>query len=129
MFHNMFLSFCYESKNKMVVSLVRSIHIFFSLSQVKELVVRVVFAPSRDLLVLKRPFEAWPESGRDRMDWIWLTCDLWDFRKDGHVPCFRNISDGGHYVMSSPYYVLIQINECLKQKSWKICYFLNGKGI
>ena len=40
----MFLSFCYESKNKMVVSLVQSIHIFFSLSQVKKLVVRVVFA-------------------------------------------------------------------------------------
>ena len=35
----MFLSFCYESKNKMVVSLVQSIDIFFSLSQVKKLVV------------------------------------------------------------------------------------------
>ena len=65
--HNMFLSFCYESENKTVVSVVQSIDIF-SLSQVKKLVVRVVFALSRDFLVLKRSFESCPESGRDRMD-------------------------------------------------------------
>ena len=43
-------------------------YIFFSLSQVKKLVVRVVFPLSRDFLVLKRSFEACPESGRGRMD-------------------------------------------------------------
>ena len=43
-------------------------HIFFSLSQVKKLVVRVVLAPSRDFLVLKQPIEACLESGRGRMD-------------------------------------------------------------
>ena len=43
-------------------------YIFFSLSQVKKLVVRDVFAPSRDFLVLKRTFEACPESEQDRMD-------------------------------------------------------------
>ena len=43
-------------------------YIFFSLSQVKKLVVRVVFPLSRDFLVLKRSFEACPESGRDRMN-------------------------------------------------------------
>ena len=32
------------------------------------MVVRVVLVPSRDFLVLKRSFEVWPESGRDRMD-------------------------------------------------------------
>ena len=32
------------------------------------MVVRVVLVPSRDFLVLNRPFEACPESGRDRMD-------------------------------------------------------------
>ena len=65
----------------MVVSVVQSIDIF-SLSQVKKLVVRVVFAPSRDFLVLKPSFEACPDSGRDRMDWIWLTCDLCDRKID-----------------------------------------------
>ena len=53
---NMPLSSCYESKNKMVVSVVQSIDCFFLLR--KKMVVRVVFAPSRDFLVLKRPFEA-----------------------------------------------------------------------
>ena len=32
------------------------------------MVVRVVFAPSRDFFVLKVSFEACPESGRDQMD-------------------------------------------------------------
>ena len=41
---------------------------FFSLNQVKTLVVRIVFASSRDFLVLKRLFGARPESGRDRLD-------------------------------------------------------------
>ena len=63
----MFPSFCYESKNKMVVSVVQSIDIY-SLSQVKKMVVRVVFALSRDFLVLKRSFEAYPKSRQDRMD-------------------------------------------------------------
>ena len=52
---NMPLSFCYESKNKMV-SVVQSIDYFFLLR--KKMVVRVVFAPSHEFLVLKRPFEA-----------------------------------------------------------------------
>ena len=43
-------------------------YIFFSLSQVKKLAVRVVFAPSRDFLVLKRPFEACREAGE--IEWI-----------------------------------------------------------
>ena len=41
-------------------------NIFFSLRQVKKKkkkVVSVVFAPSRDFLVLKRPFDACPKSG------------------------------------------------------------------
>ena len=50
----------------MVISVVQSID-FFPLSKVKKLVVRVVFAPSRDFLVLKRSFKACPESGRDRL--------------------------------------------------------------
>ena len=46
------------------------------------MVVRVVFAPSRDFLVLKWSFEAWPESRRDRMDeYGWL------------VPCDRKIEE------------------------------------
>ena len=51
---------------KMVISVVQSID-FFPLSKVKKLIVRVVFAPSRDFLVLKRSFKACPESGRDRL--------------------------------------------------------------
>ena len=39
-----------------------------------------------------------------------------NFRKGRHAPCFRNISDGDHYVMSSPYYVLIQITPVFKTK-------------
>ena len=46
------------------------------------MVVRVVFAPSRDFLVLKWSFEAWPESRRDRMDeYGWP------------VPCDRKIEE------------------------------------
>ena len=58
--HSMFASFCYESKNKMVVSVVKSIDFFFSI-QVKKLVAQVLFALLRDFLVLKRPFEACPK--------------------------------------------------------------------
>ena len=67
--HNMFLSFCCESKNvNGCFSCSEHSRYFFSLSQVKKLVARVVLARSRDFLALKRSFETCPESGRDRMD-------------------------------------------------------------
>ena len=43
---------------KMIVPVVQSIGIFFSLRQVKKLVVSVVFAPSHDFLVLKYVLKA-----------------------------------------------------------------------
>ena len=39
-----------------------------------------------------------------------------NFRKGRHALCVRNISDGGHYVMPSPYYVLIQIKRVFETK-------------
>ena len=73
----MFLSFCYESKNKMVVSVDQGREIFFALSQVIKMVVWVVFALSRYILVLKWSFEACPESGRDRIDkYGWLVTSV-----------------------------------------------------
>ena len=65
--HNMFLSFCYESKKNGCFSCSEDRY-FFSLSQVKKLVVRVAFTRSRDFLVLKQSLEACPESGRDQKD-------------------------------------------------------------
>ena len=55
---------------KMVVSVVQSIGIFFSL-KIKKSVVRFVFAPSRDLLVLKHVLKKVHTPAilkRDRMD-------------------------------------------------------------
>ena len=54
---------------KIVVSVFRSIGIFFSLRQVKKLVVSVVFTPSRDFLFLKHVLKA------GEIEWIeysWL---------------------------------------------------------
>ena len=57
----------------MVVSVDQSIDIFFALSQVKKMVVWIVFALSSYFLVLKWSFEACPESGWDRIDkYGWL---------------------------------------------------------
>ena len=39
-----------------------------------------------------------------------------NFWKGRHAPCFRNISDEGHYIISSPYHVLIQITRVFETK-------------
>ena len=62
-----FYHFAINQRIKWLFQLFRA-QMFFSLNQVKTLVVRIVFASSRDFLVLKRLFGARPESGRDRLD-------------------------------------------------------------
>ena len=56
----------------MVVSVVQSIGIFFSFRQVKESVVSVVFAPSRDFLVSKHVLK------EGQIEWILNMADLCD---------------------------------------------------
>ena len=49
-----------------------------------------------------------------------------EFSEGQTCSCFRNITDGGHYVMSPPYYVIIQMKRMFKKKAVN---FLSGKVI
>ena len=53
-----------------------------------------MFALSCDFLVLERPFEICPESGQDRIDSIWLTCDLSDRKIEEEQNCISWIIFG-----------------------------------
>ena len=39
-----------------------------------------------------------------------------NFRKSRHAPCFCNMFDEGHYVMSLPYYVIFRIKQIFETK-------------